>query len=246
VNDVIEGKNAVLEALRANRPINKVLAAEGTSFSRLQEIYRLSREQGIPVQLVDRKRLDSLARSQSHQGVIALTAPKAYVDLEDILAATARSLRPPLLILLDDLEDPHNLGSILRSADAAGVHGVVIPRRHGVPLTGAVTKASSGAVEYVPVARVGNLTHAMDYLKEKGIWVAGATMEAARPYYEEDFSIPLALVIGGEGKGLGRLVKERCDLLVRIPMQGRINSLNSAVAASVLLFEVVRQRLQKG
>ncbi|MEW6662233.1 MAG: 23S rRNA (guanosine(2251)-2'-O)-methyltransferase RlmB [Bacillota bacterium] len=246
MNDLVEGKNAVLEALRANRPINKVLVAEGVNPRGMQEIYRLAREQGVPVQLVDRKKLDALARSQSHQGVIAQASPKAYVDLEDILAAAALSPRPPLLVLLDDLEDPHNLGSILRSADAAGAHGVVIPRRHGAPLTGAVAKASAGAVEYVPVARVGNMAQTIDYLKGKGIWVAGATMEAVKPHYEEDFSGPLALVIGGEGKGLGRLIKEKCDFLVRIPMQGKLNSLNAAVAASILLFEVVRQRILKG
>jgi 23S rRNA (guanosine2251-2'-O)-methyltransferase len=212
----------------------------------MQEIYRLARELGVPVQQVDRRKLDAVARSQSHQGVIAQASPKAYVDIDEILAAAAQSPSLPLLVLLDDLEDPQNLGAILRSADAAGAHGVVIPKRHGVPLTAAVARASAGAVEYVPVARVGNLVQTIEYLKGKGIWVAGATMEASKPHYEEDFFRPLALVIGGEGKGLSRLVQEKCDFLVRIPMLGRINSLNAAVSASVLLFEAVRQRMLKG
>lgn len=245
MNDLVEGKNTVLEALRANRPINKVLVAEGINQRGMQEIYRLARELGVPVQQVDRRKLDAIAQTQSHQGVIAQAAPKAYVDIDEILAAAAQSPSPPLLVLLDDLEDPHNLGAILRSADAAGAHGVVIPKRHGVPLTAAVARASAGAVEYVPVARVGNMVQTIDFLKGKGIWVAGATMEAVKPHYEEDFSGPLALVIGGEGKGLSRLVKEKCDFLVRIPMQGRLNSLNAAVSASILLFEAVRQRLLK-
>ncbi|MBS3975587.1 MAG: 23S rRNA (guanosine(2251)-2'-O)-methyltransferase RlmB [Syntrophomonadaceae bacterium] len=245
MNDLVEGKNTVLEALRANRPINKVLVAEGINQRGMQEIYRLARELGVPVQQVDRRKLDAIAQTQSHQGVIAQAAPKAYVDIDEILAAAAQSPSPPLLVLLDDLEDPHNLGAILRSADAAGAHGVVIPKRHGVPLTAAVARASAGAVEYVPVARVGNIAQTIDFLKGKGIWVAGATMEAVKLHYEEDFSGPLALVIGGEGKGLSRLVKEKCDFLVRIPMQGRLNSLNAAVSASILLFEAVRQRLPK-
>jgi len=245
LNDLVEGKNTVLEALRANRPINKVLVAEGINQRGMQEIYRLARELGVPVQQVDRRKLDAIAQTQSHQGVIAQAAPKAYVDIDEILAAAAQSPSPPLLVLLDDLEDPHNLGAILRSADAAGAHGVVIPKRHGVPLTAAVARASAGAVEYVPVARVGNIAQTIDFLKGKGIWVAGATMEAVKLHYEEDFSGPLALVIGGEGKGLSRLVKEKCDFLVRIPMQGRLNSLNAAVSASILLFEAVRQRLPK-
>lgn len=245
MNDLVEGKNAVIEALRANRPINKVLVAEGINQRGMQEIYRLARELGVPVQQVDRRKLDAVARTQGHQGVIAQASPKAYVDIDEILTAAAQSPCPPLLVLLDDLEDPHNLGAILRSADAAGAHGVVIPKRHGVPLTAAVAKASAGAVEYVPVARVGNMVQTIDDLKGKGIWVAGATMEAIKPHYEEDFSGPLALVIGGEGNGLSRLVKEKCDFLVRIPMQGRLNSLNAAVSASILLFEAVRQRLLK-
>lgn len=243
-SDTIEGRNPVVEALKSGRPINKILIGSGVNPRGLSELYSLARARGIPVQPVDRKKLDALAQTRGHQGVIALAAAKEYVEVDDILAIARQRGEEPLLVLLDELEDPHNLGAILRTADAAGAHGVVITKRHSVPLTGAVAKASAGAVEYVPVARVANLVQTMEYLKKEGCWVVGAAMEAEDLYFHRDLTGSLALVIGSEGKGLGRLVKETCDYCVRLPMQGQINSLNAAVAASVMLCEVVRQRLQ--
>ncbi|KKM12719.1 RNA methyltransferase [Clostridiales bacterium PH28_bin88] len=243
-SDTIEGRNPVVEALKSGRPINKILIGSGVNPRGLSELYSLARARGIPVQQVDRNKLDALAHTRGHQGVIALAAAKEYVEVDDILAIARQRGEEPLLVLLDELEDPHNLGAILRTADAAGAHGVVITKRHSVPLTGAVAKASAGAVEYVPVARVANLVQTMEYLKKEGCWVVGAAMEAEDLYLHRDLTGSLALVIGSEGKGLGRLVKETCDYCVRLPMQGQINSLNAAVAASVMLYEVVRQRLQ--
>lgn len=241
-DDRLEGRNPVLEALRAGRPINKLLVAEGSKDGSIREILALARERRLVVQEVERKRLDELAGSRAHQGVLALVAAKSYVEVEDLLAGARVKGEPPFLLVLDALEDPQNFGSILRTAEGAGVHGVIIPRRRSVGLTAAVGKASAGAMEYVPVARVTNVTQTLDFLKKNGIWVAGADLAGERLYYEADLNGPLALVIGGEGRGLGPLVRSRCDLLVRIPMFGRVSSLNAGVAAALMIYEVVRQR----
>lgn len=229
------------EALRSNRPINKIFITAGVLTGPLQEIFTLARDRNIPVQKVDRQRLNKFVSEAAHQGVVAMVSPKEYVDVEDILAGVGPG-EQPLVLLLDEIHDPHNLGAILRTADAAGVHGVVIPRRRSAPLTQTVAKASAGAVEYVPVARVANMPQTVERLKEKGLWVAGADADGQELFWDARLDGPLALVIGGEGKGLGRLVKERCDLLVRLPMSGRINSLNASVAAALLVYEVARQR----
>jgi 23S rRNA (guanosine2251-2'-O)-methyltransferase len=190
---------------------------------------------------VDRQRLNKFSPDGAHQGVIALAAAKEYVEVEDILNGAGPGV-PPFLILLDEINDPHNLGAILRTADAAGAHGVVIPRRRSAPLTPTVAKASAGAIEYVPVARVANMPQTIDALKKQGLWMVGADPEGQELYWDARLEGPLGLVIGGEDKGLGRLVKERCDTLVRLPMSGRVNSLNASVAAALLAYEVVRQR----
>lgn len=229
------------EALRSNRPINKILMAAGPLSGPLQEIYAIAREKNIPVQKVDRQRLDKFVSGAAHQGVVALAAAREYVDLEDILAGAGPG-EEPFLILLDEIHDPHNLGAILRTADAAGVHGVVIPRRRSAPLTPAVARSSAGAVEYVPVARVANIAQTIELLKDRGLWIVGADVGGQEIYWDARLDGPLALVVGGEDKGLGRLVKERCDILVRLPMAGRVNSLNASVAAALLAYEVVRQR----
>lgn len=229
------------EALKANRPVNKILIAEGPLSGALQEIFVMARRKNIPVQKVDRRRLNKIASETAHQGVVALTAAKEYVDINDIL----NGVRPgevPFLIILNEIHDPHNLGAILRTADAAGVHGVIIPRRRSVPLTSAVAKSSAGAVEYVPVARVANIAQTIEFLKEKGLWVVGADADGPELFWDARLDGPLALVIGGEDKGLGRLVKERCDILVHLPMSGQVNSLNASVAAALLAYETVRQR----
>jgi 23S rRNA (guanosine2251-2'-O)-methyltransferase len=241
LDDIIAGRNPVLEALRAQRPINKIMIAEGALSGPLLQIYSAAKEKNIPVQKVERQRLDKMTPDSAHQGVIAFAAAKEYVALEDILEGVGPR-EQPFLILLDEINDPHNLGAILRTADAAGAHGVVIPRRRSAPLTPTVAKSSAGAIEYVPVARVANLPQTIEALKKQGLWIAGADPEGQELYWDAPLEGPVALVIGGEDKGLGRLVKERCDLLVRLPMSGRVNSLNASVAAALLAYEVLRQR----
>jgi len=231
----------VREALRGGRPINKILMAKESNAGPLQEIFALAREKGILVQRVERHGLNKFVAETSHQGVIALVSPKAYVAVEDIIEAVQPG-EEPFLILLDEISDPHNLGAILRTADAAGVHGVIIPRRRSAPLTPTVAKSSAGAIEYVPVARVANIAQTIEILKKRGIWLVGADAGGRELYWDVRLDGPLALVIGGEDKGLGRLVKEKCDSLVRLPMLGQVNSLNASVAAALLAYEVVRQR----
>lgn len=243
--DVLIGRNAVIEALRSDRGINKILLAEGDRAGSVKEILSLARERGIVVQSVNRSKLEALAGGLRHQGVLAYVSPVAYAELEDILKRAAEKEEPPFLLLLDELEDPHNLGALLRTADAAGVHGVLIPKRRSVPLNATVAKTSAGAVEYVPVARIGNISQTLRELKQKGMWVAGADMDGEQTYYEADLTGPLVLVVGSEGHGMSRLTREQCDFVVRMPMAGRINSLNASVAGSILMYEVMRQRLLK-
>ena len=243
--DVLIGRNAVIEALRSERGINKILLAEGDRAGSVKEILSLARERGIVVQSVNRSKLEALAGGMRHQGVLAYVSPVAYAELEDILNRAAEKEEPPFLLLLDELEDPHNLGALLRTADAAGVHGVLIPKRRSVPLNATVAKTSAGAVEYVPVARIGNISQTLRELKQRGMWVAGADMDGEQTYYEADLTGPLVLVVGSEGHGMSRLTREHCDFVVRMPMAGRINSLNASVAGSILMYEVMRQRLLK-
>lgn len=242
---VIVGRNPVLEALRAGRPVERLLVAKGASGAAIDEIVALARRSGLTVQFDDRRRLDRLAEGHVHQGVVAVAAPVPYVSVDEILALARRRGEEPLLLALDEVQDPHNLGSLLRSADGAGAHGIVVPRRRSAGLTMTVARTSAGAVEHVPVAQVSNLVQTLSDLKGRGMWVAGADTAGQREYWDADLSGPLVIVIGGEDKGLGRLVRQTCDFLVRIPMYGRINSLNAAVAGALLLFESSRQRRQK-
>ncbi|MBO9606689.1 MAG: 23S rRNA (guanosine(2251)-2'-O)-methyltransferase RlmB [Paenibacillaceae bacterium] len=239
----IAGKHSILEALRAGRTINKIWVAEGAQKHHVHDILTEAKAAGIIVQTADKRKLDQLVSDVPHQGVIAQAAAYAYVEVEDILAIAERRGEPPFLLILDEIEDPHNLGSILRTADCTGVHGVIIPKRRSAQLTATVSKTSAGAVEYVAVARVTNLVQTIEKLKERGVWIGGADGAAKQEAYRADLTIPLALVIGNEGSGIGRLVKESCDFLVKLPMFGRINSLNASVAASVLMYEAVRQRM---
>lgn len=243
--DVLIGRNAVIEALRSERGINKILLAEGDREGSVKEILSLAGERGIVVQSVNRSKLEAVAGGLRHQGVLAYVSPVAYAELEDILKRAEEKEEPPFLLLLDELEDPHNLGALLRTADAAGVHGVLIPKRRSVPLNATVAKTSAGAVEYVPVARIGNISQTLRELKQRGMWVAGADMDGEQAYYEADLTGPLVLVVGSEGHGMSRLTREHCDFVVRMPMAGRINSLNASVAGSILMYEVMRQRLLK-
>jgi 23S rRNA (guanosine2251-2'-O)-methyltransferase len=243
--ECIVGRNSVLEALKSGRSINKVMVAKGERQGSIRELIGLAKQNGLVVQEVEIAKLDSLSGGLKHQGVVAMVPPIDYAELEDILEKATASEQTPFIILLDELEDPHNLGAILRTADAAGVHGVLIPKRRSCPLSGTVAKTSAGAVEYMPVARIGNIAQTIDQLKKAGMWIVGADMDGDKNYYEADLTGPIVIVVGNEGQGMGRLVKERCDFLVRIPMLGKINSLNASVACSLLLYEVLRQREMK-
>lgn len=243
--DVLIGRNAVIEAIRSGRGINKLLIADGDKEGSVKEVISLAKEQGIVIQFVERSKIEGIAGGLRHQGVLAYVAPVSYSDLETILQAAETKGEAPFLLLLDELEDPHNLGALLRTADATGVHGVLIPKRRSVPLTATVAKTSAGAVEYVPVARIGNIAQTLRKLKDKGFWVAGADMDGSQNYYEADLTGPLVLVVGSEGHGMSRLTKEQCDFIVKMPMVGKINSLNASVAGSILMYESMRQRLQK-
>lgn len=240
---VIEGRNAVTEAIRAGVAIDKIYLLKGEGDSALGHIASAAREQGVVVVNTDRRKLDAMSRTHAHQGVIALAAVREYASVDDILAAARAKNEPPLIVVCDELSDPHNLGAVIRTADAAGAHGVIIPKRRSAGLTAVVGKTSAGAVAHVPVARVPNLPALLKELKEAGVWVFGAAMDGATPLYQADLKGPAAIVIGSEGAGMGRLVAENCDFTVSIPMFGKINSLNASAAAAVLLYEAVRQRM---
>ena len=240
---IIEGRNAVIEALRADVAIDKIFLLKGERDSALGHIASTAREKGIVVVDADRRKLDNMSRTHSHQGVIAQAAVREYVSVDDILAAARKKGEPPLIVVCDELSDPHNLGAVIRTADAAGAHGVIIPKRRSAGLTAVVAKTSAGAVAHVPVARVANLPTVLKELKEAGVWVFGTAMDGSTSLYQADLKGPTAIVIGSEGEGMGRLVGESCDFTVSIPMFGKINSLNASAAAAVLLYEAVRQRI---
>ena len=239
---VIEGRNAVIEALRDNVTIDKIFIAKGETDATLGHIASSAREKGIVVVDADRRKLDNMSRTHSHQGVIALAAVRAYVSVDDILEIARKKGEPPLIVVCDELSDPHNLGAVIRTADAAGAHGVIIPKRRSAGLTAVVAKTSAGAVAHVPVARVPNIPTLLKELKEEGVWVFGTAAQGTTTLYQTDLKGPAAIVIGSEGDGMGRLVTEQCDFTVSIPMFGAINSLNASAAAAVLLYEAVRQR----
>jgi 23S rRNA (guanosine2251-2'-O)-methyltransferase len=241
--DKIIGIKPVLEALKAGRPVQRLLVSDQRRQDRdVQTILRLARECGAEVRFANREALNREAPGTNHQGVIAIAASKQYATLDDILALPARQGKTPLFLVLDGVEDPRNLGAILRTADAAGVHGVIIPERRATGLTETVAKAAAGAVEHVPVVKVVNIVNTLKELKKAGVWVAGAEAGGETVYWKADFVRPTALVLGGEDRGVRRLVRERCDYLVSLPLLGRISSLNVSVAAGILLYEALRQR----
>ena len=240
--DKIEGRNSVLEALKSGRSINKIFISKGDKEGSINQIIALGKEKGVVIQEVDRNRLDIMSTSHAHQGVIAFVAAKDYVEVDDILGIAEASGTAPFIIILDEITDAYNLGSILRTANAVGAHGVIIPKRRAVGLTATVSKASAGAIEYVPVARVTNISQTIDYLKKKNIWVVGTDSTGQQPYYKNDLKGPIALVIGSEGEGIGKLVRESCDFIVNIPMMGQISSLNAAVAGAIVMYEILKQR----
>ena len=242
---VIEGRNPVIEALRAGQPLDKIFLAknaEGREDPVASRIAGLAREAGIPVVNCDRRMLDRMSVTGAHQGVIAQAAAAAYVEIADLLALSRQKGRAPLIVVCDSINDPGNLGAIIRSAEIAGADGVVIPRRRSAGLTPAVYKASAGALAYLPVARAANVASALKELKEAGLWIFGAEAGGDVWYYDADMTLPMALVIGSEGEGISHLAAENCDFLLKIPMIGKINSLNASAAAAVLLFESLRQR----
>ncbi|MRG87996.1 23S rRNA (guanosine(2251)-2'-O)-methyltransferase RlmB [Salinibacillus xinjiangensis] len=240
----IVGKNPVIEALKSGRTMNKVMMLENLKPQSAKQIQQLAKKNGIVVQQVPKKKLDQIG--EHHQGVAASIAAYDYASLDDLYDLANNRNETPFFIILDELEDPHNLGSILRTADAVGAHGVIIPKRRSVQLTQTVVKASTGAVEYIPVARVTNIARTIDELKEKNIWVVGTDAKGDEDYRELNGDMPLALVVGSEGKGISRLVRDKCDWLVRLPMKGKVTSLNASVAASLLMYEVYRKRSPLG
>ncbi len=243
MTDIIEGRNPVVEALKSGRPISRILLAKNIRrHGTIAEILHLSRARGIPVEYVERYTLDKQSSTLANQGVIAYAAAKEYVDLDDLFTISKERNEPPLYFVLDGIEDPHNLGAILRTGEATGVHGVIVRSRRAVGLTPAVVKASAGAVEYMPVARVANISQAVETLKKNNVWVIGIDMAGELDYSKVDFKLPSAIVIGSEGKGLSALVRKRCDLTAFIPMKGKITSLNASVAAAVVMYEAFRQR----
>ncbi|MBQ8974703.1 MAG: 23S rRNA (guanosine(2251)-2'-O)-methyltransferase RlmB, partial [Oscillospiraceae bacterium] len=241
---VIEGRNAVIEALRAGRTIDKVYIAKGDTDAALGHIASSARAKGAVVVEADRRKLDSMSITHSHQGVIALTAVKEYSTVEDILDAARKKNEPPLVIICDEISDHHNLGAIIRTAEAAGAHGIIIPKRRSAGITPIVEKTSAGAVEHIPVARVPNLTAVIKQLKDEGLWVFGTAADGDTQLWQTDMRQSTAIVIGSEGDGMGRLVSENCDFKVSIPMFGKVSSLNASVSAAILIYEAVRQRNQ--
>ncbi len=241
-DDLIEGRNAVTEALRAGRSIDKIYIARGEVDKTLGHIASKARDMGIVVTEADRRKLDAMSVTHAHQGVIALCAVREYVEIEDILAIAEDRGEPPFVIVCDEISDPHNLGAIIRTAECAGVHGIIIPKRRSAGLTSIVGKTSAGAAEYMAVARVPNLTAALKELKARGLWIFGSAAGAQGGLWQTDLRGPVCLVIGSEGEGMSRLVTESCDFLVSIPMRGKLNSLNASAAAAVLMYEVLRQR----
>ena len=240
--DLIEGRNAVIEALRAGRTIDKIFIQKGETDKTLGHIASKARDAGIVVVDADKRKLDAMSQTHAHQGVIALAAVREYCTVSDILAIAKERNEPPFVVICDELSDPHNLGAVIRTSEAAGVHGIIIPKRRSAGLTSIVDKTSAGAAEHMAVARVANLTSTIKELKDAGVWIYGTAAEGQNSLWDTDLKGPVCVVIGSEGEGNGRLSRENCDFLVSIPMKGKVSSLNASAAAAVLIYEVLRQR----
>lgn len=240
--DQVEGRNAVLELLESERDINKILIANGEKHGSIYKIISIAKERKIPTTEVDRSKLNKISQTQNHQGVIAIVPPFNYCEVDEILELANEKNEQPFILILDGIEDPHNLGSIIRTAETAGVHGIIVPKRRSATVNSTVSKVSAGAVEYMKIARVNNINETIRQLKKQGIWICGTDMETETIYTKQDYRLPIAIVIGSEGFGMSRLVKENCDFLVKIPMKGKINSLNASVSAGIIMYEVVRKR----
>jgi len=242
LSDQIEGRNSVLELLESDRDINKILIAKGEKHGSINKIITIAKQRKIIIAEVERQKLNAISETNNHQGVIAIVPPFNYSSVEDILNEAKEKNEDPFILILDGIEDPHNLGSIIRTAETAGVHGVIIPKRRAASVNATVSKSSAGAVEHVKIARVNNINETIKYLKEEGLWICGTDGDAKDYYYNQNLKGALAIVIGSEGFGMSRLVKENCDFLVKIPMKGKITSLNASVSAGIVVYEAVKQR----
>ena len=240
--DQVEGRNAVLELLESDRDINKIFISDGEKHGSINKIIAIAKEKKVIINEISKAKLNQMAQTENNQGVIAIVPPYNYCEVENILEVAKNKNEKPFILILDGIEDPHNLGSIIRTAETAGVHGIIIPKRRAATVNSTVAKVSAGAVEYMKVARVNNITDTINYLKENDVWVCGTDMNTDKYYYEEDFTGGIAIVIGSEGFGMSRLVKENCDFLVKIPMKGKITSLNASVSAGIVIYEAVKQR----
>ena len=238
----IEGRNPVMEALKSGKTIDKIYVLKGDGQGSVVKIRALAKQKKIPIVEIDRKKMDEMSESHSHQGVIALVPPVDYVTVQDILKRAEQKGEKPFIVVLDEVEDPHNLGSIIRSANGAGVHGILIPKHRSTGITATVAKVAAGACFYTPVAKVTNLAQTMEELKEQGVWFYGADMDGEKTVFETDFSGGCGIVIGNEGKGISRLVREKCDFIVNIPMHGEIESLNAAVSAGIFMYQAANSR----
>ena len=241
-DDQVEGRNSVMELLESGKDINKIYIEKGEKQGSIHKIIAKAKERGIVLVEIDKPKLKQMAQTENYQGVIAIVPPFEYCEVEDILEEAKKKNEKPFILILDGIEDPHNLGAIIRTAETAGAHGIIIPKRRAASVNSTVNKVSAGAVEYMKVARVNNINDTIRYLQDNGVWIIGTDMNATKFYYEEDFKGSVAIVIGSEGFGMSRLVKENCDLLVKIPMKGKITSLNASVSAGITIYEVVKQR----
>lgn len=241
-NDKVEGRNAVIELLNSNRDINKIFIQNGEKHGSINKIISMAKEKKIIINKVDKIKMDNISETKKHQGVIAIVAPYNYSTIDDIINYAKNKNEEPFILILDGIEDVHNLGSIIRTAETAGVHGIIIPKRRAASVNATVAKTSAGAIEYMKIARVNNLNDTIKKLKEEGLWIIGTEMNAKTKYYNQDLKGPIAIVIGNEGTGISSLVKKNCDILINIPMKGKINSLNASVSTGIILYEALKQR----
>lgn len=240
--DQIEGRNSVIELLKSGKDINKLYIQKGEKHGSITEIIKLARKNKVVISEIDKMKLDKMSQTHTHQGVIAVVPPYEYCDVDEILEVARQKKEDPFILILDEIEDPHNLGSIIRTAECSGVHGIIIPKRRSATVNSTVNKTSAGATQYMKIARVNNLNETINYLKERNIWIYGTDAKGAAYYDEQDYKGGVGIVIGSEGFGMNRLVKENCDFLIKIPMKGNINSLNASVSAAIVMYEVMKQR----
>ena len=241
-DDIVEGRNSVLELLESGKDINKIFITKGEKQGSINKIISIAKGKGIVLVEVDKSKLDEMSNTKNHQGVIAIVPPFEYCEVDDIIDEAKNRNEDPFILILDGIEDPHNLGAIIRTAETAGVHGIVIPKRRAASVNSTVNKTSAGAVEHMKIARVNNINETIKYLKDNGLWIIGTDGNADKYYYEQDLKGSIAIVIGSEGTGMSRIVSENCDLLIKIPMKGKITSLNASVSAGIVIYEAVKQR----